>query len=97
MMYSFLTLHDETEIVHSQILSDGSVKVYMEKPDPKDYFHHATCYLLEYRWEEIFGFTEEEINKLLEIIESTAHLIMQFPKEGGFENLYWSGEKYEEI
>ena len=32
MMYPFLTLDDQTEIVHSQLLDDGSVKVYVEKP-----------------------------------------------------------------
>ena len=31
MMYPFLTLDDQTEIVHSQLLDDGSVKVYVEK------------------------------------------------------------------
>jgi len=86
MMYSFLTLDDATEIVHSHMFSDGSVKVYMEKPDSEDCFHHATCYLPEYRWEDISGFTEEEISRLTEVIESTAHLIMQYSKEGGFEN-----------
>ena len=30
MMYPFLTLDDQTEIVHSQLLDDGSVKVYVE-------------------------------------------------------------------
>ena len=38
MMYPFLTLDDQTEIVHSQLLDDGSVKVYVEKPDAKDGF-----------------------------------------------------------
>ena len=36
MMYPFLTLDDSTEIVHSQTLQDGNVKVYIEKPDEKD-------------------------------------------------------------
>ena len=45
MMYPFLTLDDQTEIVHSQLLDDGSVKVYVEKPDEKDCFHYATCFL----------------------------------------------------
>ena len=44
-MYPFLTLDDNTEIVHSEMRSDGTVKVYIEKPDAKDCFHHATCYL----------------------------------------------------
>lgn len=32
-MYPFLMLDDQTEIVHSEVQSDGSVKVYIEKPD----------------------------------------------------------------
>ena len=31
MMYPFMTLNDNTEIVHSDILIDGKVKVYIEK------------------------------------------------------------------
>ena len=42
MMYPFMTLNDETEIVHSEMLKNGKVKVYIEKPDEKDCFHHAT-------------------------------------------------------
>ena len=78
MMYPFLTLDDRTEIVHSQLLDNGSVKVYVEKPDEKDGFHYATCFLPEYRWEDISGFSEAEIQKYQEIISSTAHLIIRF-------------------
>ena len=86
MMYPFLTLDDRTEIVHSEMYEDGSVKVYMEKPDEKDCFHHATCYLPSYKWTEIFGFNDTELERLKEVIESTAHLILQYSKEGGFKN-----------
>ncbi len=48
MMYPFLTLDDKTEIVHSEMHSDGSVKVYVEKPDEKDFFHNAVCYVPGY-------------------------------------------------
>ena len=65
---------------------DGSVKVYMEKPDEKDCFHYATCYLPSYQWQDIFGFSETEMARLKDVIESTAHLILQYSKEGGFEN-----------
>ncbi|MEE3462274.1 MAG: hypothetical protein VZR00_10405 [Lachnospiraceae bacterium] len=86
MMYPFMTLNDGTEIVHSETLPDGRVKVYIEKPDAKDCFHHATCYLPQYTWEDIFGFSDEEIKNYQEFIESTAHLIIKFAKEGGLEN-----------
>lgn len=86
MMYPFLTLDDETEIVHSEMRPDGSVKVYLEKPDAVDCFHYASCYLPGYRWEDVSGFSKEEISRYQEVIESTAHLILQFAKGGGFEN-----------
>lgn len=78
MMYQFMTLDDKTEIVHSEMLKDGTVKVYIEKPDEKDCFHYATCYLPDYRWEDIYGFSDDEINKYLDVLKSTAHLILEF-------------------
>lgn len=86
MMYPFLTLDDETEITHSEMLNNGTVKVYLEKPDEKDCFHHVTCYLPDYRWEENVGFSETEMDRYKEVIESTAHLIMEFSQEGGFDH-----------
>lgn len=86
MMYPFMTLDDDTEIVHSELLEDNKVKVYIEKPDVKDCFHHMTCYLPKYELKEVCGFSQSEVDKYMEIIKSTAHLIMQFSKEGGFEN-----------
>ncbi|MCI9387632.1 MAG: hypothetical protein K1W36_20475 [Lachnospiraceae bacterium] len=86
MMYPFLTLDDKTEIVHSEMNSDGKVKVYIEKPDADLCFRHAICYIPDYNWEDIYGFSDNEIAKYQEIIESTAHLILQFSQEGGFGN-----------
>ena len=74
MMYPFIQLEDNTEIVHSEILFDNKVKVYIEKPIDGG-FKSATCYLPEYKWDEITGFTDDEINKYQKIIESTAHLM----------------------
>lgn len=86
MMYPFMALNDDTEIVHSEMKPDGRVKVYIERPDEKYGFRHATCWLPDYTWEDIYQFSDEEINRLQKIIESTAHLIMEFSQEGGFEN-----------
>ncbi len=86
MMYPFLTLNDGTEITHSDMQPNGEVKVYIEKPDNKDCFHNAYCILPEYRWEKIFGFSESEISYYNNIIETTAHLILRFSREGGFNN-----------
>lgn len=49
MMYPYMTLNDQTEIVHSEMKPDGRVKVYIERPDEKVCFCHATCWLPEYK------------------------------------------------
>jgi len=85
-MYPFMTLNDDTEIVHSEMKPDGRVKVYIERPDEKYGFRHATCWLPDYTWEDVYQFSNKEIEQLQKLIESTAHLIMEFSQEGGFEN-----------
>ena len=67
-MYPFLTLDDNTEIVHSEMRPDGTVKVYLERPDAELGFRHATCYLPSYTWEDVEGFTQVEINRYQEVI-----------------------------
>lgn len=86
MMYPFLKLDDETEIVHSEYLDNDTVKVYIEKPDEKDCFHHMTCYLPDYRVTEVNGFSDNDVNRYISIIKSVANLIIEFSKHGGFEN-----------
>ena len=86
MMYPFLTLNDNTEITHSEMKQDGRVKVYIETPDLKDGFHNATCYLPDYSWEDISGYTEAEIESFNKLVQDNAHLIIEFSQEGGFQN-----------
>lgn len=86
MMYPLITLDDNSEIVHSEMKSDGKVKVYIEKPDAKDCFHSASCWIPGYIWEDVNGFSPEEINAYQAVIESLSHLILRFAKEGGLEN-----------
>ncbi len=85
MMYPYITLDDETEIVHSEMKPDDRVKVYIEKPVPGG-FHDAICYLPDYTWESIHGFSEEEMAHFQKLVEANAHLIMEFSQEGGFSN-----------
>lgn len=76
-MYPFLQIDGDTEIVHSNLLPNGEVKVYIEKPDARDGFHHATFFLPQYRWESICGFTDREISRFQEVLKSAAHLIKE--------------------
>lgn len=86
MMYPFLTLNDGTEIVHSDMAADGSVKVYIEKPDERDCFHHVTCYLPQGTWTDNFGFSGKELAYLKEVVDSSTNIILEFAADGGFEN-----------
>ena len=85
MMYPFMTLNDDTEITHSEMRSDGTVEVYIETPDAKDGFHHATCILPNYKWEN-HDYTEAEMHYYKDLVERAAHLFIKFAKGGGFEH-----------
>ncbi len=86
MLYPFMTLNDETEIVHSDsMMKDGreQVKVCIEKPVMNG-FHSAVCWLPDYRWEDARGFTPEEIRYYQDFLESVAHVIIELARDGGF-------------
>lgn len=85
-MYPYMTLNDQTEIVHSEMKPDGRVKVYIETPDEKLGFRHATCWLPECKWEDIYGYSQKEMERFQDIVESSAHLMIEFSQKGGFLN-----------
>ena len=92
MIYKFMTAEDNAVIVHSGLTEDGTVKVYVEKPDTKDCFHHMTCILPSYSIEEVFGFSEEETQRYMDVIKSNSHLIMESSKEWMIEQkgvIFW--------
>ncbi|MBQ5845942.1 MAG: hypothetical protein IIW64_04785, partial [Selenomonadaceae bacterium] len=89
MMHPFMELNDGTQIVHSDVMYDETgkevVEVYVEKPINLG-FKSAYCSLPAYKWDKVDGFDEEEMRQLEEIIQSTAHLIIQFARQGGLGN-----------
>ena len=87
MLYPFMTLEDETEIVHSEpMMIDGGekVKVVIEQPVTGG-FHSAVCWLPDYRWGKIDGFSKEDINQYQELFESVSHVIIELARDGGFD------------
>ena len=62
MLFPYITLENETEIVYSSLLPDGSVKVVIEKPVIGG-FYSAVCWLPKMRWESVSGFDEKEIEQ----------------------------------
>ncbi len=98
MMYPYVTLDDDTEVTHSQMRPDGTVKVYIETPDLKDGFHNAICYLTEYIWENVNGYSDMKMEYFKEFVRKNAHLMIEFSKEGGILNLevklWYAKQKY---
>jgi hypothetical protein len=77
MMYPFMQLDDQTEVVHSELRQDSTgdfVQVYFEKP-VEGGFQSASCYLPQYRWENVEGFTQGDLERYREFLERTAPLI----------------------
>lgn len=87
MMYPFMTLDEDTEITHSEILPDGRVKIYIEQADEKDGFHYATCYLPGYTWENIFGFSDNEMQRFQKLVKNNARDIVIEKWLSTFDNL----------
>lgn len=86
MIYPFMTLNDNTEIVHTEMNSDGKVKVFIETPDEKLGFKQATCILPDFEWINISGYSDSELDYLKELVSSETHLILEFSQTGGFDN-----------
>ena len=88
MMYQFMTFNDNTEVVHSDAYFEKgieTVKVYFEKPVYGG-FYSAECYLPNYEWKNIEGFSQEEISTFHEYLQSVSHIIIRLAREGGFDN-----------
>ena len=88
MLDPFMTLNDNTEIVHSESYMENGreqVRVEIEKP-VEGGFASAECILPDYHWNNIEKFTDADIEKLQELLQSVAHIIMQLAREVGFDN-----------
>lgn len=85
MMYPYMTLSDETEIVHSQLIEDKGIKkviVNFERPTDNG-FDSARCELPEYKWTEKEGYSDEEIAFFEKLLHSNAHLLYEYAANGG--------------
>lgn len=88
MMYNFMTLNDGTGIAHSEAMQkDGKeqVKVYFEQP-VENGFNSAECWLPSYTWTKREGFSDKQMEYFQEFLESTAHIIIELARSGGFDN-----------
>lgn len=85
MMYLYITLADETEIVHSQILDkngEKSVEVHFERATENG-FDTAICSIPSYKWIKKEGFSDEEIELFEKLLHNNAHLLFKYAENGG--------------
>lgn len=79
MMYPYMTLADETEIVHSQIIEeDGKQKVivHFERPTEEG-FDSARCELPEYKWLLRKGYSKTEIASFENFLKKHSKLLYE--------------------
>ena len=67
-MNFFKKLDDDAEVNYSEASDEGIVKVYIEKPDEQDGFHHMTVYLPHFEVKEEYGFSEEEFIRYIRFL-----------------------------
>ena len=84
MMYPYMTLADETEIVHSQIITENDqekIFIHFERPT-EDGFDSARCELPSYKWLYNDGYSAQEITLFEKLMRSNAHLIYRYARDG---------------
>ena len=76
MLWSYITLADETQIAYSDIKKDGTVEIAVERPVEMG-FDSARCMLPAGRWFDIDGFSDDDIAEIDGIVRDNAPLIFE--------------------
>jgi hypothetical protein len=82
MLYPYMTLIDETEIVYSQLIGHGSAEkviVHFERPTENG-FDSARCELPAYRWVLQDGYSDREISAFEEFLKKNARQIWEYAR-----------------
>ena len=78
MMYPYMTLSDDTEIVYSQIIDVDGVKkviVHFERPTERG-FDSARCELPDYKWILLDGFfSRRKTDAVKEFVSASKYLL----------------------
>ena len=88
MLYPYVTLGDETAILHTHAFEEDGiekVEVQFEKPIETG-FKSARCILPSYKWIKVENCTEEDIAFYTKIVENNADLIYKYARSGGIES-----------
>lgn len=81
-IYEYMTLSDETMVLHSQILDGNRIHVTFERPTESG-FDTARAELPSYTWLENRGFSEKEIGRFNRLMRRNAHLFYKYAADGG--------------
>jgi len=87
MMYPYMTLADETEIVHSHLKEENGLKtisVHFERAKPFG-FDSARISLPSYQWITRDGFTDDEIKGFENFTARHAHSLFYYAEIGGLD------------
>lgn len=80
MLYPYMTLTDETEIVHSHLIEENGVQkvlVHFERPTDNG-FDSARCELPSYNWILIDGYSNDEIVLFEQMLRSNYDLLYKY-------------------
>jgi hypothetical protein len=81
MMYPYITLADETEIVHSELREKNGekyIEVHFERPRQTGGFDSARCVLPSYTW--LYN----------ELLSHNAHTLFKYAASGGMKIAWYS-------
>ena len=85
MKYSYVQFPDKTEITYGDMDSQGNVQIRIETP-VEGGFNSLGCVLPSYRITEQVGYSQQEVDALMDFLRRNVNLIMEFAQTGGFEN-----------
>ena len=89
MMHPIATLADGTEMVYFDPTPDGRLKICFDRPDTGAGACHATVWVPGYDWGDVFGFTEDDIQRFrLALLEYAPRWIDKY----GTDENQWSPE-----
>jgi hypothetical protein len=83
MLYPYMTLADETEVVHSHLIKqDGTEKVivHFERPTENG-FDSARCELPDFRWVLQNGYSDAEISNFEELLKKNTLQIWKYASD----------------
>ena len=85
MIYPYMTLKDEIEVVFTNVFEENGIKkveVHFERPTD-DGFDTARCQLPSYKWLVKDGFSDQEIAFFEQFLQANAHLFYKYGASGG--------------